>query len=231
MPKIRFQAKLTAIGSQAILRLPQGASSKLPSRGMSMVEGTFNGRAFQAPLEPDGIRSHWFRVSNTMLRASGAQVGDSVSVAVEPMALWPEPKVPADLAEVFASDPEARKLWMDITPVARRDWIRWIGSTRNRDTRAIRIEKTLSKLRSGKRAACRFNRSQCTDPSMSRNGVLLEPTPAIGSPRSGRQDREEPDAFDACRFFSSRSDRAVDWLEEHVFRHAGGGAGWRGLLP
>jgi len=69
---------------------------------------------------------------------------------------------------------------LDITPVARWDWIRWIGSTRNRDTRAIRIEKTLSKLRSGKRAACCFDRSQCTDPSMSRNGVLLEPTPAIG---------------------------------------------------
>ena len=180
MPKISFHAKLTAIGSQTILRLPQAASSKLPSRGMSIVEGTLNGRAFQAPLEPDGIGSHWFRVSNTLLRAAGVEVGDSVSVAVEPMALWPEPKVPADLAEALASDPEARRLWLDITPVARWDWIRWIGSTRNRDTRTIRIEKTRSKLKSGKRAACCFNRSQCTDPSMSRNGVLLEPTHAIG---------------------------------------------------
>jgi hypothetical protein len=33
-----------------ILRLPDAASSKLPSRGMSMVEGTFNGYAFQTPL-------------------------------------------------------------------------------------------------------------------------------------------------------------------------------------
>src|SRR6266576_1233397 len=180
MPKIRFQAKLTAIASQAILRLPQAASGKLPSRGMSMVEGTFNGRSFQAPLEPDGIGSHWFRVSNTMLRTARAEVGDSVFVALEPMALWPEPKVPADLAEAFESDPQARRLWIDITPVARWDWIRWIGSTRNRATRAIRIVKALSKLRSGKRAACCFNRSQCTDPSMSRKGVLLEPTPAIG---------------------------------------------------
>jgi len=191
MPKIRFEATLTAIGSQAILRLPQAASRKLPSRGMSMVEGTFNGRAFQAPLEPDGTGSHWFKVSNTMLRAAGAEVGDSVSVAVETMPLWPEPKVPADLAEALASDSEARRLWMDITPVARWDWIRWIGATRSAETRAIRIEKTLSKLRSGKRAACCFNRSQCTDASMSRNGVLLEATPAIGEsevrqPRSKR---------------------------------------------
>ena len=188
MSKIRFQAKLTAIGSQTILRLPEAASSKLPSRGMSMVEGTFNGRAFQTPLEPDGMGSHWFRVTKTMLQAARLEAGDSASVALEPMALWPEPKVPADLAEALASDPPARRIWLDITPLARWDWIRWIGSTRNRDTRAIRIEKTLSKLRSGKRAACCFNRSQCTDPSMSRNGVLLEPTPAIGK-AEGRQPR------------------------------------------
>jgi len=180
MRKIRFQATLTAVGSQAILRLPDAASSKLPSRGMSMVEGTLNGRAFQAPLEPDGLGSHWFRVSNPMLKAARAEVGDSVSVALEPMARWPEPKVPADLAASFASDPQARRWWMDITPLARWDWIRWIGATRNRDTRTIRIEKTLSKLMSGKRSACCFDRSQCTDPSMSRNGVLLEPTPAPG---------------------------------------------------
>src|SRR6266404_90066 len=110
MPKIRFQAKLTAIGSQTVLRLPEAASRKLPSRGMSMVEGTFNGHAFQAPLEPDGTGSHWFRVSNTMLEAAGAEVGNSVSVALEPMALWPDPKAPADLAEAFASDPQARRL-------------------------------------------------------------------------------------------------------------------------
>ena len=105
---------------------------------------------------------------------TGAKVGDSVSVALEPMAVWPEPKVPADLAKALASDPPVRSVWRDITPLARWDWIRWIGATKNPETRAIRIDKTLSKLRSGKRAACCFDRSQCTDPSVSRSGVLLD---------------------------------------------------------
>jgi Bacteriocin-protection, YdeI or OmpD-Associated len=48
----------------------------------------------------------------------------SVSVALEPMALWPEPKVPADFADALASNPQARRLWMDITPQARWNWIR-----------------------------------------------------------------------------------------------------------
>jgi bacteriocin resistance YdeI/OmpD-like protein/uncharacterized protein DUF1905 len=188
MPQIRFEAPLTAIGSRTIVRVPKAASTKLPSRGMSMVEGTFNGRPFQVPLEPDGMGSHWFSVSDRMLKAAGAKVGDPVSVTLEPSAQWPEPKLPADLRKAFVSDPAARRLWMDITPLARWDWIRWIGATRNPDTRAIRIEKTLSKLKSGKRAACCFNRSQCTDPSMSRNGVLLAATSRIRTPEA-RQSR------------------------------------------
>jgi hypothetical protein len=174
MSTITFRAALTAIGSQTILMLPKTASRRLPSRGLTFVEGTFNGLAFQAALEPDGKGSHWLRVSPPMLKAARSAAGDSVSVAITPSARLPEPKVPPDVRRALAADPEARSVWLDITPLARWDWIRWIGSTRNPDTRTIRIEKTLSKLKSGKRAACCFDRSQCTDPSVSRNGILLD---------------------------------------------------------
>jgi Domain of unknown function (DUF1905) len=71
MSTIRFETKLCKIGSWTILRLPESASVKLPSRGQTMVEGTINGLHFQTPLEPDGKLSHWFRVDKAMREAAG----------------------------------------------------------------------------------------------------------------------------------------------------------------
>ena len=176
MSAIHFEAKLVTIGSIILLKLPKSASVKLPSRGMTMVEGTMNDFHFQAALEPDGKGSHWLKVDKTMLKAARASVGDTVTLAIEPASKWPDPKVPADLKSALAAVPQAQQLWLDITPMARWDWIRWIGATKNPETRQRRIDITLSKFEDGKRRPCCFDRSKCTDTSVSSNGLLLEPT-------------------------------------------------------
>lgn len=176
MSTIRFEAKLFKIGSWTLLRLPKNESEKLPSRGMVMAKGTINDFHFQSPLEPDGKSSHWLKVDQTMSDAIKVDVGDTVTLSIEPIKQWPEPKVPEDLKKALKDAPEAYDTWKDITPIARWDWIRWINATKNPETRTLRIEKTFSKFKSGKRSPCCFNRSMCTDSSVSNNGVLLEPT-------------------------------------------------------
>lgn len=176
MSTIRFEANLFKIGAWTLLRLPNSASAKLPSRGMTMVGGTINSFRFQAALEPDGKGSHWFRVDKTMSKAIGADAGDTVMLAIEPIKEWSEPNVPADLKKALAVVPQAHTLWMEITTMARWDWIRWIGSTKQLETRRRRIETALSKLKAGDRRPCCFNRTVCTEPYVSKNGVLLEPT-------------------------------------------------------
>jgi hypothetical protein len=176
MPTIRFKTQLFTIGSWTILRLPENASAKLPSRGQAMVEGTINGFQFQTPLEPDGKWSHWFKVGKAMREAARAEAGDTVTVAIEPSKEWPEPDVPTDIQQALAANPDVQALWQDITPMARWEWIRWIRATNRQETRQRRIEVGCSKLKAGERRPCCWNRNLCTEPSVSKNGVLLEPT-------------------------------------------------------
>ncbi len=173
---IRFKAKLFTIGSWILLRLPKSASIKLPSRGMVMVEGTINSLRFQRELEPDGKGSHWLRLDEAMLKGTKTKLGDTVKLDIEPSKEWPEPELPADLKKALDTNQKAKTTWMDITPMARWDWIRWIGSAKNSETRRRRIEVTFSKFKAGKRRPCCFNRTICTVPDVSNNGVLLEPT-------------------------------------------------------
>jgi hypothetical protein len=161
--KIRFTAKLlqpaaTAKGdSWTFLTLPKNASAKLPSRGMTTVEGTINGISFRATLEPDGQKSHWLKVDRKLSKAAGAEAGDEVTLELAPEAL--EPTVPADLRKALATDPKARALWAEITINARTDWIHWIISAKQAETRARRVENACSMLAGGKRRVCCFDRS------------------------------------------------------------------------
>ncbi len=180
---ISFEAELIKINSWTILRLPEDASAKLPSRGITMVSGTLNGVPFITLLEPDGRyapgqqSSHWFRPDKKLLDDAGAAAGDTVQVSMEPTKEWIEPEVPEDLKEALSASPKAEALWNDITPLARWDWIRWVRAVKTPETRQKHIEVALDKLNKGTRRPCCFNRNLCSDPSVSKNWALLEPTP------------------------------------------------------
>lgn len=178
MATIRFEAAVTTVGPRTIVRLPESASTQLPSRGLVMVKGTINGFRFQCPLEPDGRGSHWLNLDQDLRAGAKAGAGDTVTLAIESTKDWPEPAVPADVRKALTADAAAHAVWVDITPMARWDWLRWINGTRNPATRQHRIEVMCSKLNNAKRRPCCFNRSECTDPEVSRGGILLEPTAA-----------------------------------------------------
>jgi hypothetical protein len=174
---IRFQADPTEIASLTIVRLPGQVSGCLPSRGQVAVEGTINGHDFATVLEPDGLKGHWFKVDEELQRAAGVRAGDRITVTIEPTRDWPEPGVPADLAQALAAAPQRiRDMWRDITPMARWEWVRWIGATTNPATRQRRVEVSISKMNSGKRRPCCFDLSACTEPALSKNGKLLGAT-------------------------------------------------------
>ncbi len=174
MSTINFTTKLLKINSTTLLLVPKNESAKLPSRGQVMVKGTINNFSFQTALEPDGRGSHWLKVDQAMLKGAHANEGDTVKMAIEPSKDWPEPKVPEDIQKGVATRKEIHPLWEKITPMARWDWIRWIGSTKNPETRKHHIEVACDKLGKGMKRPCCFNRTLCCDFSVCNNGVLPE---------------------------------------------------------
>ena len=62
--------------------------------------------------------------------------------------------LPADLRKAINSNKGALVTWQLTTPLAKNEWICWVTSGKKAETRIIRIEKALSKLKSGMRRPC-----------------------------------------------------------------------------
>lgn len=174
---VSFEAQVQSIDDVVLVRLPAEASAQLPSRGQVAVHASIGGHAFDTVVEPDGRRGHWVRLDPEVRKAARVTFGDAAALTLAVAAEWPEPEVPDDLAKALSAAPEPiRDVWHDITPMARWEWVRWVGATRNPATRERRVEVSLSKLTGGKRRPCCFDLASCTDPELSRSGRLRERT-------------------------------------------------------
>lgn len=145
--------------SWRFLRLPQAASAKLPSRGMVAVDGTLEGRPFTATLAPDGEGGHWLKLPRALHEAAGVVAGAEVALTLTPAEKEPEPRLPPDLRTALAAAPEALAQWKSLTTAARRDFIQWLGTAKQAETRQRRIHTACDMLAAGKRRICCFDRS------------------------------------------------------------------------
>ncbi len=62
--------------------------------------------------------------------------------------------VPADLRAMLVATPKILEIWQDITPLARNEWLCWITSAKQVQTRDRRIRIMGESLLTGKRRPC-----------------------------------------------------------------------------
>ena len=63
-------------------------------------------------------------------------------------------KLPVDLREALITNPAALAAWMDITPLARNEFICWVEDAKQALTRQRRIRRTQEELEEGQRRPC-----------------------------------------------------------------------------
>ncbi len=101
----------------------------------TIVEGTINHIPFRGILKPK---------KGDIVEIT--RVGDEV-----------ETRVPGELRKALQAVPCAFATWKDITPLARRDWIFWIITAKQKETRKRRVKQACENLAAGKRRVCCFS--------------------------------------------------------------------------
>jgi uncharacterized protein YdeI (YjbR/CyaY-like superfamily) len=62
--------------------------------------------------------------------------------------------MPADLDDALINNHVAFSSWVDITPLARNEFICWVEDAKQQKTRERRIQRTQEELEEGKRRPC-----------------------------------------------------------------------------
>lgn len=63
-------------------------------------------------------------------------------------------EIPEDLRTTLRGDQQALKLWEDLTPLARNEWICWVTFVKKEETRKEHVKRVVSELKEGKRRPC-----------------------------------------------------------------------------
>lgn len=62
--------------------------------------------------------------------------------------------MPKDFEKALLSDAVGKNMWLDITPLARNEWICWVEDAKKVETREKRIRVGLDKMHKGMRRPC-----------------------------------------------------------------------------
>ena len=62
--------------------------------------------------------------------------------------------LPLDVKKVLLAKSKALAAWEDITPLARNEWICWVESAKQIETRSRRVKRVAEELAGGKRRPC-----------------------------------------------------------------------------
>lgn len=155
LPTVRFSVEL-APDPEPNLPVPVPVTKALGVGEPVMVEGMLEGFPFRAILEKDGPGGYRLKLSGDLVKAVGAQAGDFLAVEVTRVGDEKEVRNPADWSEALSQAPAALALYEQVTPMARREWVRWVASAKQEKTRAHRIEVGIDKLTKGMRRPCCF---------------------------------------------------------------------------
>jgi hypothetical protein len=115
------------------------------------VRGTINGMGVRGALERFS-KGYFLPLGPAYRRGAGLQPGDAVAVVLLPEGPQSE-ALAADISAALAAEPDAARFFDGLATFYRKNYLRWIDSTRRSpDLRAQRIAELIELMKAGKKA-------------------------------------------------------------------------------
>lgn len=159
------RAKDSALGLFALV--PVSVSGSSLRRGRVAAKISLGGTSFEAVMEPDGQLGHWFRIPANVAEDEKLATGDSATFALTTLAHQPEPNLPAAFRKLLEASESAQQTWNRTTTLAKIDWVHWIESAKQAETRDKRAIDAIGMLARGKARVCCFDPSGVYSKSLS----------------------------------------------------------------
>ena len=146
---MRFESTVELGGKTATgIPVPDAVVDELGGSNRPAVTISVNGHTYRTTAARMGGR-FLVPLSAEHREGAGVAAGDDITVDIEPDTAPREVTLPDDLAT--AMDDDARAAYDALSYSHRKEWVRWVEEAKKPETRAARIEKTVSGLREGKK--------------------------------------------------------------------------------
>jgi hypothetical protein len=145
----QFAAALTRVAGRTVVVLPFDPVAVWGTRARFHVSGTLAGRPIRGALVRHETAWH-LPVGPAWLRDTGLVLDVPVPVALQPEGPQADALEP-DMAAALAADDAARSFFEALPTFYRKNFVRWILSAKQPQTRAARIAEWLQLLRAGQR--------------------------------------------------------------------------------
>jgi hypothetical protein len=150
----KFTAKLVGEGPKSawvFLPIPFDVQTVFGTKARVPVTGTLNGVIFRNSLLPNGDGTHSMHVRKELLASAGTQVGQNVKVI---LSLDQAPRtvtVPDGFKPHFSRSAALKQAFAKLSYSHQKELVDWIIAAKKPETRARRVEKTMTLLAAGQK--------------------------------------------------------------------------------
>jgi uncharacterized protein YdeI (YjbR/CyaY-like superfamily) len=110
------------------------------------VISTVAGKSVRTTIVPAGGGKHRMQINTAQRKAAKADWGDPISIELRIDIASRVVPVPADLRALLTKHPKARRGFDEMPPGHRRQFLLWLGSSKNPETRRKHLDRAIDHL-------------------------------------------------------------------------------------